>query len=514
MGNIPLFGGIEVADTPDLRRRLTLDNPLWAQAHLWGGANVERTIVGWHSLPQGTLMIPAGCQDTIPGIRPMATHNMVPAQLETSDLACPTPRPYQTPAIEAAMLAERGIIVMPPGAGKTVTALALVRQRGLRPLILVHTKDLMVQWMEAAIQHLGGILLPIGGGQVHRPTDRPYPIIGTVAMLQMLATMRPLDVAYLASQHGMLIMDEAHHAPATTFFQMLWVLPGRFRYALTATPKRADGLTPLLHWAFGRILYEVRVADLEDAGVAVRVQIKRVDTAFEYPMKRRVTISRTGGGFRVRMKHVNWDSIVHLVRDGRRVEVSGLTDPEANGLVRRCSAEGWSTTNMVDTTSLAACYRALCEDFARLDLVLDLTQRMVAEGRTVLVLANRITYAGTITERLVALGIKALCLTSQKSSKKRKSGLDDLRSGTAQVVVATTLADEGLDVPNLSGMIMAFPSRSEARTTQRFGRLMRYVPGKPTPLVYDIVDSHIGLFQNQWVTRRRVYKKAGCVLVG
>jgi superfamily II DNA or RNA helicase len=73
------------------------------------------------------------------------------------------------------------------------------------------------------------------------------------------------------------------------------------------------------------------------------------------------------------------------------------------------------------------------------------------------------------------------------------------------VLVATSLADEGLDLPRLSRVFLAFPSRAKGRTVQRLGRLMRPHPEKRRPLLVDFVDSRVPLLRRQHNERRRLY---------
>jgi superfamily II DNA or RNA helicase len=364
-------------------------------------------------------------------------------------------RPYQRLAVDRMVdpRARCGIIVMPPGAGKTFTALSAIAQRGDKALILVHTKDLMDQWCEAAASFFQEPARKIGGGTVELPGTI------TVAMVQTLATWNFARLNRLASLHRTLILDEAHHAPASTFFGILWHLGTPRRFALTATPKRADGLTPILRWCFGPILYEVTNEDLVDAGVAVKPRVHRVDTTFAFDLP----------------KISDWR--------GERT----------------------------DTKALAECYRTMCADQDRLELIAKIVIRSLQENRKVLVLAGRVEHCRLIAETIEDLGgPEAIVLTAKISMKKRRAGLEAFKAGTPPICIATTLADEGLDVPDLEVLIQAFPARSEARTIQRVGRTMRSCPGKERPIIVDVVDAEVGLFLNQWYARRRAYKIAGC----
>ena len=127
-----------------------------------------------------------------------------------------------------------------------------------------------------------------------------------------------------------------------------------------------------------------------------------------------------------------------------------------------------------------------------------------------LILAGRVEHCADIAATLAADQIACQVLTGKMTAKQRAAGLDAFKASEVLACVATTLADEGLDVPDISGMIMAFPGRSEAKTIQRVGRTMRALAGKVQPIVVDLVDVNIGIFKNQWTARRRAYLAAGC----
>jgi superfamily II DNA or RNA helicase len=97
-------------------------------------------------------------------------------------------------------------------------------------------------------------------------------------------------------------------------------------------------------------------------------------------------------------------------------------------------------------------------------------------------------------------GVSALAVGSLVK-KARKVVIERMRGGDVRVLFATRLADEGLDIPNLDALVLLTPSRDAARTTQRAGRTLRAVPGKPQPVIYDLVDSQMGLLRSQARTR-------------
>lgn len=75
-----------------------------------------------------------------------------------------------------------------------------------------------------------------------------------VAMLHSLV-MRDYDRDLMHS-FGLIIFDEAHHLAARTFSKIFNKIPSRYVLGLTATPKRKDGLTRLLHWTMGPTVFE------------------------------------------------------------------------------------------------------------------------------------------------------------------------------------------------------------------------------------------------------------------
>jgi superfamily II DNA or RNA helicase len=104
-------------------------------------------------------------------------------------------------------------------------------------------------------------------------------------------------------------------------------------------------------------------------------------------------------------------------------------------------------------------------------------------------------------------GIACQSLTSDVGKVRRKKTLDEMRTGASSVLIATQLADEGLDIPRLSALVLAMPQRAAGKTIQRLGRIMRPAAGKRTPRLYDLVDVEIGVLQSQAASRRRAYRQ-------
>ena len=148
---------------------------------------------------------------------------------------------------------------------------------------------------------------------------------------------------------------------------------------------------------------------------------------------------------------------------------------------------------------------ALVADEKRNDLITSAVVAAAREGHTCLVLSGRVQHCRTIVGRIHAAGIEAAELTGRVSKERRTELLDRARGGDLAVLVATSLADEGLDLPCLSRVFLAYPSRARGRTVQRLGRLMRPHPGKGRPVLIDFVDRKVPILRRQHLDRRRLY---------
>ncbi len=133
-----------------------------------------------------------------------------------------------------------GVLVAPPGAGKTVMGAYLVAARGVNTLVLVHRRPLLEQWVNQLALFLGVDPAEVGriGGGKSRPTG-----MLDVAMIQSL--VRDGQVSEAVGDYGQVIVDECHHVPAVSFERVLASARAQYIVGLTATPRRRDGHHPI-----------------------------------------------------------------------------------------------------------------------------------------------------------------------------------------------------------------------------------------------------------------------------
>jgi len=171
-------------------------------------------------------------------------------------------REYQLPAQQAAIKKDFGIIVAPPGSGKTVLSLAIIKDKQQPALILVHRKQLADQWMERIESFLGIPKKDIGRiGQGRNKTGKHI----TVAMIQSIEkALGTSENTESMNAFGTVIIDECHHVPAETYQRVIGKLNSYYMYGLTATPFRKynDGKLIFIH--LGEIIHEVKAPEMQN----------------------------------------------------------------------------------------------------------------------------------------------------------------------------------------------------------------------------------------------------------
>lgn len=249
----------------------------------------------------------------------------------------------------------------------------------------------------------------------------------TVATLQTLSRWPWWERAEWGRRYGLVICDECHHIPAVSFAEVLSTLPGKARLGLTATPERHDGLTEWVWWCCGPLVRRITQGELQALGAVLAPVVRWVPSPWTAP------------------------------------DVAGWADIMAD----------------------------LAGDETRNRLLERLIVERVQAGRSVIVLADRVEHCYELARRVcAAVGEGAAeALVGEVTPKRRTALLERARTGALRCVVATTVADEGLDLPRLDCVVLAAPSKNLGRVQQRVGRALRPMSGKGEPEVVDVVDA-------------------------
>jgi len=173
---------------------------------------------------------------------------------------------------------DMGVIVAPPGSGKTVIGLKIIADKKQPALIITHRKQIAEQWTERIQAFLGIPKNEIGSiGQGKTRIGKHI----TIAMIQSLSKeIEKPGSEKLLDAFGCIIVDECHHIPAETYRNTVSKIGTYFLYGLTATPFRKynDGKLIFIH--LGEIIAEVKpekIASTKTAKIIIR------DTGLDVP---------------------------------------------------------------------------------------------------------------------------------------------------------------------------------------------------------------------------------------
>lgn len=182
-------------------------------------------------------------------------------------------RPFQEKAVDDILSRDFGITSAPTGSGKTVVALYVIAERKQPALIIVHTKELLYQWIDRIETFLSipkedvGI---IGDGKKR---------VGEKITVGMVQTVYKC-AEDIRDHIGYLIVAECHRAPSRTFTEAVTAFDSKYMLGLSATPWRRDKLSRLIYWHLGDVVHEVKKEDLLQTGDIVPMEVVLRETNF------------------------------------------------------------------------------------------------------------------------------------------------------------------------------------------------------------------------------------------
>jgi superfamily II DNA or RNA helicase len=220
--------------------------------------------------------------------------------------------------------------------------------------------------------------------------------------------------------------DECHHLPADCCYSVALQTHGAcYRYGLSATPYRSDRQDMLLEAALGEKLYRANASVLIEQGFLVAPKIT-----------------------------------FHAVPAYRK-----------------------APSQQPDYQTVFSEY--IVKNPKRNSMIVEQARALAKKEKSVLVLVSQVAHG----EALVKLMPEAALVQGSDPSEKRRRVFRKLEKKKQLIVVATTLADEGLDIPTLDAVILASGGKSESRALQRIGRALRIAPGKKAAIVVDFLDN-------------------------
>lgn len=348
------------------------------------------------------------------------------------------PEPFQERLLEQLALSRqqghhRNLLVSATGTGKTVmAALDYARLRETLPrsrlLFVAHRREILTQTL-ATFRHA---LRDHAFGELWVGGERPSRFEHVFASIQSLnaSGLAALDPGHF----DVVIIDEFHHAAASSYQALLDHVRPVELLGLTATPERSDGLSVLDHFD-GRIAAELRLWDAID-------------------QHRLVPFAYFGVHDGLDLRDIPW-------RRGRGYDVEGLTNLFT-------ASDAWA--------------RFVVKEVGRR---VDDPSRMRALGFCV-----SIEHARYMARVFTEAGIQASAIWSDTPQDERRTALRDLAERRVNVLFSVDLFNEGVDVPAVDTLLMLRPTDSPTLFLQQLGRGLRRHRGKSVCTVLDFVGHH------------------------
>ena len=248
----------------------------------------------------------------------------------------------------------------------------------------------------------------------------------------------------LKPKHELVVFDECHHVSANTIYKIAMRCDNAILVGLSATPYRAYKPETLkIIAALGEIVYKISIREL------------------------------------INKKYL-CDAKIKIVEIDKHDEV-----------------EYWDTYNDIYT-------KFIVENEFRNEVIIHKTMQSYKDGLC-LILVDRIDHGRILYSMLQSMGnIKSIFIHGQ--SKKREEIFEDVKKGRYDIIIASKIYGEGVDIPRLKTLIMAGGGKSSVKIIQQIGRLLRVFPNKGEAVIYDFKDD-VKYLREHFKLRYEIYEK-------
>ena len=205
-----------------------------------------------------------------------------------------------------------GILVTPPGVGKTVMAIHAIAKRKTNVLILVHRKPLLEQWRMQLASFLGMDIKEIG--QIGSGKNN---VTGSIDVGMIQSMERKGVIHDCIIDYGFVIVDECHHISAVSFERVLMQAKAKYVLGLTATPYRSDGHQPIIHMQCGPIVARIKQSQATQQISQFSVVPRMTEFQYDWTEESKITELWPELVHDVPRNEMIVNDLINLVKDGR-----------------------------------------------------------------------------------------------------------------------------------------------------------------------------------------------------
>jgi superfamily II DNA or RNA helicase len=394
------------------------------------------------------LQFPAGLVDEV--VRVLAGFGIVPQVTDCRKGISHSPvadwqghplRDYQQRAVERALDVGRGTMKMATGAGKTTVIAALCGAYNTQTVVYVVSLDLLTQVKETIETCLGIPVGLVGGGNCSLEKITVCSVWSAAAAYNTKddadseedvaedkwspSDEQKKNIRDMVEAARLVILDESQFAAAASIQAIMKNSKSAAnRFGFSGTPWRSDGADILLTAAFGGNIVDIRASDLIELGWLVEPRIAFRDIPADFKLPKK------------------WADVKKAY---------------------------------------------IVENEVRNHLLVQNTCKLLDLGRKPLLLFRDIKH-GRMLEEMLPDGIRYEMVTGALAMDERERIKSQFKAGKIDLVLASSVFDQGIDLPALDALVLAGGGKSTAKALQRIGRVIRAAPGKTDALVLETWD--------------------------
>lgn len=367
------------------------------------------------------------------------------------------PYPYQLEILDVIDKNDRGIIKVATGGGKSLIAALISAKLGKKTIIYVIGKDLLYQFHDFFSQVFDEKIGIIGDGkcEIHNINIASIWTVGQAIGMDKKTILldseddeeevghnKYTEILKMMKSTKVHIIDECHMSACETIQQIFKQSTPEHLYGLSGSPWRDDGADLLIESILGKYIVNISASYLIERDYLAQPLIRfRVVPPYHYELEKSYPS--------IYKKYV----VDNEVRNG---------------------------------------------------LILEAARAMVEKGYQTLILFNSLRH-GKILYDLFQQHLNCAILDGSNSKEEREQVKKDLEARKIDCVLASKIFDIGVDIPSLSGLVIACGGKSTVKALQRVGRVIRRYPGKKFAVVVDLIDQAPYL-ENHSKTRYKIYK--------
>lgn len=372
----------------------------------------------------------------------------------------PPLRQWQVEALDSwAAHGHQGVVEAVTGTGKSRVGIEAIREaleHDFSVVVCVPTIDLVQQWKTSLREHGIGSVGVMSSTESSRGSFRSHSVlVATVQLLYGDPPTRP-------DGKVLLVADECHRYGAAAWGRALDRTYVR-RLGLTATFERNDdGINHLLDYFGGGPVFEIGFERAISEGVVAPYDVRLMGVEL------------------TRNERLEYDEADEIVKDCRmRLVLNGLPEEPFGEFMYEVTQVAEDEGHPEDRDLARQYLKAFSQ---RIDVLSNAQKKYewiselataVQKSRGAIVFTRRVDAAEQISAELASGDVAVEAVHSGLSRAQRRDRLGALRRGRLQAVVAPTVLDEGIDVPDVDLGVVMGGSKSRRQMIQRMGRVLR-----------------------------------------